>query len=171
MNRLHRWDAALSAALAAPIPSPRWKWAGRIAHLGDGPLVLGLLLGLYGLGWLLEAASLRRSVLITLVGVAATAVMVTIIKYIWRRQRPRDPTGFVSFSYDKYSFPSGHSARMAALAVGAASLHPLAGAGFGLLALAVAWARVVIGIHFVGDVLVGLVVGAAVTGAVWWGMG
>ncbi|MFQ5612713.1 MAG: phosphatase PAP2 family protein [Anaerolineae bacterium] len=168
---LRRWDAALSARLAAADGSWLRARAARVAHWGDGPLVfLGLVL-VYGLGGFLNAEGLRQAALVALAGSLSAAVVVTAIKYTIRRQRPRDPAGFVTIRYDKYSFPSGHSARMAALSVAAILFHPLAGGGFGLLALAVAAARVVIGIHYVADVVAGLVIGAAVTGLVWMALG
>jgi membrane-associated phospholipid phosphatase len=86
--------------------------------------------------------------------------VVTSIKFIVRRARPFPPGEFVTFKYDAYSFPSGHSARLAALAIGTIFFFPNSGWVLIVGALAVAAARVVVGIHYVSDIVVGLAVGA-----------
>ena len=60
------------------------------------------------------------------------------------------------------SFPSGHSASAAAFATGAALEMPRLAAPLGLLAAGVAGSRVYTGVHYPGDVLAGVAVGAAV---------
>jgi undecaprenyl-diphosphatase len=166
VNHLLRLDVLLSASLTAAPTTRHWGRASRIAHLGDGPFVFGLLLSIYVISWLFKLKSLRQAIHLALSGILATAAVVTGIKFVLRRQRPRDPAGFVSWSYDRYSFPSGHSARMAALAVSATCWHRGLGTGLSLLALAVALARVIVGVHFISDVLVGLGIGGLVTGLV-----
>ncbi len=58
------------------------------------------------------------------------------------------------------SFPSGHSASAAAFATGVAMEQPLLGAPLALLAAGVAYGRVHTGVHYPGDVVAGLAVGA-----------
>lgn len=166
MNALTRLDAQLSTRLALPTDAPRWRFAAKIAHLGDGTLIFGGLALAYVWGWFFHNPALRIAVFSILLSLIITAVVVFAIKYTLRRERPRDPTGFVTIKYDKYSFPSGHSARMSCLAI-AVLLYtwPL---GLALLALsfAIAAARVIIGVHYLGDVLVGLALGGIVSLAV-----
>jgi diacylglycerol kinase family enzyme/membrane-associated phospholipid phosphatase len=68
------------------------------------------------------------------------------------------------------SFPSGHSASAAAFATGVAMESPLAGAAVGVIAGAVAYSRVYVGVHYPGDVAAGIALGmasAAVTAKTW----
>ncbi len=159
MNNLLILDRTISDRFALPIDHPRWRIAAKIAHLGDGTLVFGGLALTYWAGWQFQIPPLRAAVFAALVTILITAAIVFGIKYTVRRERPRDPAGFVTIKYDKYSFPSGHSARMSALGGAVLFFHlPL---GLLLLALSVlvATARVAIGIHFAGDVLVGWLIG------------
>jgi undecaprenyl-diphosphatase len=59
------------------------------------------------------------------------------------------------------SFPSGHSTSAAAFAVGVALEEPLLAVPVGALAAGVAYGRVHTGVHYPGDVVAGLALGAA----------
>ena len=161
MNKLQAWDVGLSQHLALTQIDSRWQLAAKIAHLGDGSLVFGTLALAVLAGWLLKRPDLMLAMGILLVILLVTATVVVIVKYTLRRERPRDPTGFVTISYDKYSFTSGHSARMSCLAVTMLFFNLPLGLLLLLLAIMVAAARVVVGVHYLGDVIVGLIVGAA----------
>jgi len=161
VKQLADWDAALSRRLALSPRHPRWQLAARVAHLGDGNRVFALLAAAYGGGWLFDHPTLRAAVVAVLVSLLVSFLMVVAIKYTLRRPRPRDPTGFISIRFDKYSFPSGHSARMSTLAVAVLFFQPLLGLLLIALALLVGAARVFLGIHYPGDVLAGLVIGGA----------
>jgi undecaprenyl-diphosphatase len=162
---------ALSARLALPPTNPKWRLAARLAHLGDGSLVFAGLGLVYLYGWLFDNPPLRAIIVLSLAALLVAALVVFSIKYSLRRQRPRDPKGFVTIAYDKYSFPSGHSARMSCLAVMMLFFNLPSGLILLLLALLVAYARVVVGVHYVGDVVVGLVVGGLVAAGFAGGLG
>lgn len=161
-KQISRLDTKLSQRCTLPPESKWWQWVRLVAHIGDGPYVFGGLAGVYLLGWLLADADLRRADLVIALIVLAAVSVVTLIKFVIQRERPQPPGEFVTFDYDAYSFPSGHSGRMAALAVSTLFFYPLVGLVLLLITFTVAAARVAVGVHYVGDILVGLGIGALV---------
>jgi undecaprenyl-diphosphatase len=161
--QLHHWDAALSYALALPPGRARRHAAHLLAHLGDSLLWFPLV----GALWLRarqrssgHAAVLAR----VLAGMAAAGALVALLKAWVRRPRP-GPASRLLVGADKHSFPSGHAARMVVAAHGMAALHPLGGWAGALLVLAVGGSRIRLGIHYVGDVLAGVLLGTLVARA------
>jgi membrane-associated phospholipid phosphatase len=162
MKKFDSLDAHWSSKLILPIHAPQWTVAAQIAHLGDGLLVFGGMALAYWWGWQFKIPLLEKVVFVSLMNLLITAWIVFGIKYTVKRQRPRNPSGFASIRYDKYSFPSGHAARLSCLAMTILPYNRTLGLALGLLALVVAAARVAIGVHYLSDVLVGLVVGVLV---------
>lgn len=100
--------------------------------------------------------------------VAAAGVANTLIKVCCGRARPsmwkkEGVYGFHGFSIDSHygSFPSGHSNTAAAVAVALAILSPRWRWLFLVFALLVATSRVILGAHYLSDVIVGLCTGVA----------
>lgn len=93
-------------------------------------------------------------------GAVGLAVLVLLIKFTIKRRRPEGQWGAIYRNTDPHSFPSGHAARTAMLAVIALALGP---AWFGILmviwAPLVSLARVWMGVHYVSDVLAGILLG------------
>ncbi|HVQ27991.1 MAG TPA: phosphatase PAP2 family protein [Vicinamibacteria bacterium] len=165
-------DFQVSSLLSAWAP-PRWfrLWMLWASRLGDGWLWLftGILLLLGG-----SSRCLR-----TLAGVAvamsiANAVLV-LLKRRFHRPRPcayaRHPHFDVRplslFKEDCFSFPSGHTLNACAVgSVIALAFPPLAPLALGVAA-SVAASRVVLGLHFVSDVLAGAILGLAIGGCVY----
>ena len=163
-------DGRLSAKLAILALQPRaasLRWlrapATVIAHLGDG--ILWISLGLFS--YLLYSAERGRIVSLAAV-LLAEALIVSALKLILRRQRPlhADGRGFFQ-GYDRYAFPSGHSARMFCLAVLISATYPGWGWVLWPIAAGVALARVLLGVHHLADVFVGGVIGALVAWLGW----
>ena len=156
LNGLKRLESKVTDNLFVP-PSSRWRWFFTTgAHLGDGLLwaVIGLCLAIWG------NAFWRATVLITGLAVFLATTWSTLIKYTIRRHRPQELAQFYALKNDRYSFPSGHATRMAAIATVVGQLVPkLAPASCGL-ALFVAACRVAVGVHYPSDVLTGLVIGS-----------
>ncbi len=159
MNRFLQADAALSQRLTFPTRSRWWKTARILAHLGDGQYIFAALGLLILAGWAAELPSLYRAGLSILLVVLLTMAAVTLVKFIVRRRRPRPPGEFVAFGYDKYSFPSGHAARLTALTAAVAFFCPAFGWPTAIITLLTATARVLVGVHYVSDVLAGIGIG------------
>lgn len=102
-----------------------------------------------------------RSALPVLLGV--DLVLVGVCKGLVRRRRPSGPLALDVLS-DRYSFPSGHASRAAALAT-VCCLSPSLGWGVSALAVCLAFfvglARIVKRRHYIGDVLAGFILGAS----------
>jgi undecaprenyl-diphosphatase len=149
MRRVNRWRA------------PRWiKWWMLLAtKAGDG-----WLWGLAGIAVLLSKDPARFHA-IEAAGFAVTAGIVIFhkVKRVFCRRRPRDiePHCWANIvTKDKFSFPSGHSTTAFAVAVALGSFYPEIRPLLLVLAANVAVSRIIIGMHFVSDVLVGSGMGA-----------
>lgn len=137
-----------------------------VAHLGDSPLWAAILVALYVWG----GASLRALVIQTAAAVLTVGVVGGAIKRIVRRPRPDGyAPGLYSRRFDRYSLPSGHAARVAAVAVVVGAAYPALALAAAACALGVAVARVALGVHYAGDALAGLLLGAVV--ALAWTFG
>jgi len=165
LRRLVSTDVRLSRQLLLPGGDGRWRGtAAALAHVGDGWLWILA----WAIAYLVGDQVLRRGILRWVAAALAAGGIVTAAKLLIPRQRPTDVRGFYSRRYDLRSFPSGHAARMG---VGAA-MGPLLSPGWGWallpLALAVAWARVALGVHYLLDVVVGLAIGLLSALALCW---
>ncbi|GEM_PF-36473 len=177
---LHKADEALSTRMAldesqrragAPI-----HWLALVgAHLGDSwlwALVAGLL-------WRrasqlpAPADQARKRLLLAWVGTLVGGMGLALaIKQRLRRARPGTGALLYGGGPDVHSFPSGHGVRAGILKAWASALLPGAGPWAWLLALWIGWSRVALGIHYVGDVLVGFILGLGVGKlARWWAGG
>jgi undecaprenyl-diphosphatase len=85
------------------------------------------------------------------------------------RARPRafDVVPLAWFPSDRFSFPSGHA--LNAFAIGSVIALAIPAAAVPVLALAasVAASRVVLGLHWLSDVLAGAIAGVAIGTSVW----
>jgi undecaprenyl-diphosphatase len=128
-------------------------------------------LGTFGLGWiaaaLVAAVVLRRAevALLTAAAVVVADTTASLIKQAVERPRPfvpfPDPEPLVGTG-SGYAFPSGHAATSFAAATVLARAAPRLTPVLVVLAVAVAWSRVYVGVHYPGDVLAGALLGLAV---------
>lgn len=140
-------------------------WSQRLAERSAGRFS-------HGLAWLLSRSgdSWLWAVIIVLVlwrqwplgstlfwAVTGTAVLVAISKGIFKRTRPSGPRRAIAA--DIYSFPSGHAARAAAVAITLAFALPAWTLLWVVWATAVSLARVALTRHYLTDVAAGWVVG------------
>ena len=136
-----------------------WQWPVALcARLGDGPLwiAIGAAAMIWG-GSVLRAMTVKATVAVLL-----TALLAGAVKFGLRRERPRGAASALWSAmprYDRYSFPSGHTARVACIATVASSADVGLALPAALLVLLVACARVCLGIHYVLDVVCGAFLG------------
>ncbi len=127
-----------------------------LAHSGDSWFwAVGL-----GLLWWLGTDYWKKLALVMITGIIIMALVVLLIKFTVRRSRPQGEWGKIYRSTDPHSFPSGHAARSTMLAVIALGLGPLwLGLSLLLWAPLVSLARIILGVHYPSDVLVGMALG------------
>src|SRR5439155_16066121 len=143
----------------------RWQAAHRVGFLD--PIFEGVTYaGTYGSVWLLLAAaaalSLRRPQVFvsTLVADGLGELAADALKGAIPRARPH-VHALVSRPHT-HSFPSGHATTSFACATVLAFLLPRLSVPLFVLAAAVAWSRVYVGVHFPLDVIAGAALGAAI---------
>lgn len=149
MRRVNRWSAPLWV---------RW-WMLLATRAGDG-----WLWGLIGIGILFTPDDFRfRAIEAAAGSVAAGIVFFHKVKRVFCRLRPKDiePHCWAKIvTRDQFSFPSGHSTTAFAVAMSLGSFYPEIMPVLLLLALNVAVSRVIVGMHFLSDVVVGSGTGA-----------
>jgi undecaprenyl-diphosphatase len=149
MRRLNRWRA------------PRWLriWMIAATRLGDGWIWYSV-----GIALLLFGGDSRFIAF----GAAATAEAATIVlfrfmKKISKRKRPcqlEKHCWAKVLPPDQFSFPSGHSMSAFAIAVPLCIFYPDLQAALLALSLSIAVSRIILGMHFLSDVVVGSMLGA-----------
>jgi membrane-associated phospholipid phosphatase len=99
-------------------------------------------------------------------GVAMSGLIVDILKFIFGRARPKllleehiYGVKFFGLNSAYFSFPSGHSATVFAIAVGVLMLNRLYGAALLCVALLISFSRIAITAHYLSDVVAGAYVG------------
>ena len=149
MRRVHRWRP------------PRWfrLWMIYSTRGGDGWLWYGLSAGVLAFG------DPRRFAAVTAAGTACGvgAVIFLILKKLAGRKRPNAlvPHCWATLlPPDQFSFPSGHTITAFAFAFAIGGFYPLLLGALLFCAFSVATSRIVLGMHFLSDVVVGALVGS-----------
>jgi membrane-associated phospholipid phosphatase len=156
-NQISELDAQWSKRLRLKQEN-KWIWpaAKFFAHSGDSWFCLLAM----SVVWLFSRNFWHNHAALMGVATVSMAVLVLAIKFLVRRRRPEGEWGAIYRKSDPHSFPSGHAARTALLAAMAVGLGP---AWFGWMlviwAPAVSAARVITGLHYLSDVVAGIVVG------------
>jgi undecaprenyl-diphosphatase len=150
MRRVNRW------------PAPRWirVWMMCATRGGDGWLWYGM-----GLVILLFGGDERFLAVGAAALAAATGITIFLrIKKATGRKRPGafEPHCWATLlPPDQFSFPSGHTITAFAVAVSLSLFYPSLAIGLLFCAISVALSRILLGMHFLSDVLAGAVIGAA----------
>jgi undecaprenyl-diphosphatase len=149
MRRVHRWRA------------PRWFRLLTVfaTRSGDGWLwyALGLILAVYGgeQRWPAIGAGSFAA--------ALGIFLFRTLKHASRRKRPCEiePHCWAAvLPPDKYSFPSGHSITAFAVAMSIGLFYPQLEICLLVAALLIAASRIILGMHFLSDVIAGSAIGA-----------
>ena len=159
------FDGSTNETLRSTLPEPVIAFLEVATHLGDGVTLIVLATLLYWFG----AESRRRTrALVIAIGLAALAISAGLKGIV---ASPRPELAFTPAGYPGYSFPSAHALGAAAFygALAAVSTigtrrqrFAIAGAIVGTVALS----RVVIGVHYLGDVIAGVALGLALVAVV-----
>ena len=157
---------AASRALREAVPGELVVVVWAVTLLGSAKFLMVALSLAY---WNLER---RREELLALLSVAFVALSVTLVlKYGFDLPRPPESVQRYPVGTTEVGFPSGHAIAATVVYGGAVLVmdrhrDPAAVFAAGALAVVVGLSRVVLGVHYLGDVLAGWVVGLVVLAAV-----
>lgn len=148
---------------------PAWLFDGMqwVTELGRSTWTFILAAILLVAGLLTRRARLAGGAVVLAASVALAGILANLAKFLIGRSRPKmlresgifdlDP---FSATYDWNSFPSGHASTGGAIAGALWILLPRWRPLWALVGLAIPLSRVVVGAHYLGDALVGGVLGA-----------
>lgn len=151
MRRVNRWQA------------PKWFRTSVVvaSRAGDGWLwgTIGLVILLFG--------GADRFLAIESAGAAVMAGFAAfiVLKQITGRERPLTVEAHCWASLlppDRFSFPSGHTITAFAVAVAIGWFYPSLLIGLIFCALSVAASRILLGLHYLSDVIAGIAIGVAI---------
>ncbi|NUY55645.1 MULTISPECIES: phosphatase PAP2 family protein [Salinivibrio] len=148
---IQRFDHSVSTlCLSHRFSADTAKVARAVSHSGDGPLYIVVGLAAW---WLQEAVGLW----FLLTGLTAFAIELPIywvLKRSFRRTRPSQLPAFITPS-DLYSMPSGHTAGAFLMASLLSIFFPSLTLFVFIWASLIGISRVLLGVHFVTDIIVG----------------
>ena len=149
MRRVNQW------------PAPKWirLWAIAATRAGDGWIWY-----LTGLAILLFGGDLRLTALAS--AGSAALVGIGLFKSLKRLSGRRRPCAIEPHCWakllppDQFSFPSGHTITAFAVAISLAEFYPVLYPALLFCAASIAISRILLGMHFLSDVLVGAILGS-----------
>jgi len=150
MRRINRW------------PAPRWVrvWMLCATRGGDGWLW-------YGMGLMILLFGGDQRFLAVATAAAAAGLGITLFLRLKKATGRKRPCAFEPHCWakllppDQFSFPSGHTITAFSVAVSLSMFYPNLAIGLLFCAVSVALSRILLGMHFLSDVLAGAVIGTA----------
>ncbi|CAA0125316.1 Phosphatidylglycerophosphatase B [Halioglobus japonicus] len=160
LSQLNHYDQQLFVRVFSPRRSHLAITLTKIiSRSGEGGLHVLVLL----LAWQSQSPLFGSLCLLLLTAFATERAVHWVLKNAFQRPRPQ-PTNSASESLatasSKFSFPSGHSSRAFLLATVLLVIYGPAASLAYLWAAAVALSRVVLGVHYPGDIIAGAAVGS-----------
>lgn len=131
---------------------------GAVSTLGDGLFWYAVMAAML----LYHGASALEPVLVMILAGMACTLTYKWLKVTTTRQRPcqRHPgIRVTTLPLDYYSFPSGHTLHAVCFSVVAASYYPVLWAVLLPFSLLVAASRLILGLHYLSDVIAGALIG------------
>jgi undecaprenyl-diphosphatase len=158
MQTIHSFDVHLFAwVMRRKTQKLQVRLARWISHSADGYLHLAFAL------WLVRSDSPADFQLLGALGLALLMErpLYFVLKNVCRRDRPPVSLKTPSFIVpsDRFSFPSGHTSAAFLLAVLVGTFHPGLAPALLLWSSLVGMSRVILGVHFPTDTLIGALMG------------
>jgi undecaprenyl-diphosphatase len=142
-------------------PAPKWVrvWALMATRLGDG-----WLWGAFGLAVLLLGDANRWAALgASGLASAISVVFFMLLKRVTGRRRPFQPHCWATLlPPDRFSFPSGHTMTAFAVTVAMSLFYPKLWPGMLFCGCSIGTSRILLGMHFLSDVLAAAVLGSGI---------
>jgi undecaprenyl-diphosphatase len=143
--------------------APRWLrvWMVSATRLGDGWIWYAVGIALFLFGGMDRFTALAASI-------TAEAVAVSLFQLVKKASKRKRPCQLEAHCWakvlppDQFSFPSGHSMSAFAIVTPLCIFYPELQGVLLVLSLSIAVSRVVLGMHFVSDVVAGSLLGAAI---------
>lgn len=161
-------DRRWAVALHQHAGHPAWLCAMRVcSRLGDGPMWAAVLVALPLAG---GEHGLQCAIRLAAAGGVNLAIYWAIKRWT-RRSRPCQQCPGIRACVpvpDRFSSPSGHSLHAATFALLLSASYPLLAPLLWCYAVLVAVARVVLGVHYPSDVVVGGLIGVLTGVLAWW---